>query len=600
MMVFVRVAFVLLTLVSWSCGFKRYQTLIPNGDRVPHPCTKDSVWGGVGHIIPEGEGRRNAFGEHFQLNGKRWTRELCLMDSDTDGRTNGEELGDPDCVWRPGQVPSRTVNVSHPGICEPMTSHKCLMYNTWIVCGVKEFRCDTVNDTDMKNITLQFPVTDIPSTETNYYCMLFDLPVKNAHHLVAVQPVIDNKDIVHHMLVFGCNPSFTRYDSMSKTTPYPCGMVPHRSCSQIIGTWTVGSLGECMHENVGFTLGSGSYTTVALQIHWNNPSLLSGLQDSSGLRLYYTPHLRQNDAGILVVGVDYLQIDPMSASTATSPTDEYTATCHSRCTEAMFQSTIYITTAINHMHYLGVTQRIELYRNGSKVRDITYDRFYEYDNPVINTFDPPIEVRRGDEIKTMCIYKRPADGNPVCFGEATSDEMCYGFITYYPLHQLDRPWCTSRKTIPSCDRHYSHRKGKPIDNCDYSTFLSVSNVDGMYQRLLSNCAASNACGSRTCTNAVKKVMSHPCMSGNIANYLMYKLPFIDSGYKFLKLLIKCDCDRVTDFEYCERKVNGGLIGEYTNITPCVGGSNRIQSAIDRIASLMCILVLHVCFINKQL
>ena len=31
----------------------------------------------------------------------QWTEALCHMDSDGDGRTNGEELGDPDCVWQP-------------------------------------------------------------------------------------------------------------------------------------------------------------------------------------------------------------------------------------------------------------------------------------------------------------------------------------------------------------------------------------------------------------------------------------------------------------------------------------------------------------------
>ena len=32
------------------------------------------------------------------------TRALCLHDSDQDGRTNGEELGDPCCTWFPGQI----------------------------------------------------------------------------------------------------------------------------------------------------------------------------------------------------------------------------------------------------------------------------------------------------------------------------------------------------------------------------------------------------------------------------------------------------------------------------------------------------------------
>ena len=39
------------------------------------------------------------------------------MDSDGDGWTNGQELGDPDCDWSPGQVPkfNSMVDLKHPG-----------------------------------------------------------------------------------------------------------------------------------------------------------------------------------------------------------------------------------------------------------------------------------------------------------------------------------------------------------------------------------------------------------------------------------------------------------------------------------------------------
>lgn len=46
---------------------------------------------------------------------KTWTNDLCWKDSDGDGKTNGEELGDPDCEWVPNSVPKSTVSLSHPG-----------------------------------------------------------------------------------------------------------------------------------------------------------------------------------------------------------------------------------------------------------------------------------------------------------------------------------------------------------------------------------------------------------------------------------------------------------------------------------------------------
>ena len=36
------------------------------------------------------------------------------MDSDKDGKTNGEELGDPNCTWTNGVTPTAAA-IGHPG-----------------------------------------------------------------------------------------------------------------------------------------------------------------------------------------------------------------------------------------------------------------------------------------------------------------------------------------------------------------------------------------------------------------------------------------------------------------------------------------------------
>ena len=63
---------------------------------------------------------RNPFGHDFRRAGFRWTVELCRMDSDGDGLSNGEELGDPHCVWRFGNGVRPTISnatrLSHPGV----------------------------------------------------------------------------------------------------------------------------------------------------------------------------------------------------------------------------------------------------------------------------------------------------------------------------------------------------------------------------------------------------------------------------------------------------------------------------------------------------
>jgi len=74
-------------------------------------------WPATGHPHPyDGQGL-NQFGLDFRKAGNQWTRELCLMDSDGDGRTNGEESGDWNCVWAVGQpTPQVPYKLSNHGV----------------------------------------------------------------------------------------------------------------------------------------------------------------------------------------------------------------------------------------------------------------------------------------------------------------------------------------------------------------------------------------------------------------------------------------------------------------------------------------------------
>lgn len=53
--------------------------------------------------------------QDFRTNGHLWDAKFCNADSDKDGKTNGEELGDPNCTWVPGQAPEANA-ISHPGM----------------------------------------------------------------------------------------------------------------------------------------------------------------------------------------------------------------------------------------------------------------------------------------------------------------------------------------------------------------------------------------------------------------------------------------------------------------------------------------------------
>lgn len=68
-----------------------------------------------------GGGERTVFGRDVEdtLNGSgvaatvNWPA-VCVLDSDGDGQTNGEELGDPCCVWMQGETPHRSTDLGDP------------------------------------------------------------------------------------------------------------------------------------------------------------------------------------------------------------------------------------------------------------------------------------------------------------------------------------------------------------------------------------------------------------------------------------------------------------------------------------------------------
>lgn len=54
---------------------------------------------------------------------------------------------------------------------------------------------------------LRIPKLKVPNKQTSYMCQLFDLSSigNNTYHMIGTKPIIDNEDITHHILLFGCD-----------------------------------------------------------------------------------------------------------------------------------------------------------------------------------------------------------------------------------------------------------------------------------------------------------------------------------------------------------------------------------------------------------
>ncbi|KAK3087134.1 hypothetical protein FSP39_002131 [Pinctada imbricata] len=506
----------LFLLIRPTFEYPNFKNFLPNGDKVQNPCKLGSIWKGVGHRKPEGGGPRNPFGLLFQRY-KKWTSRVCDQDSDNDGITNGEELGDPYCEWSMGKAPLRTHNITHPGICEPMDSAHCRKQNAWLECneGEQSEDCKALSSSGVRRKSLRFPLTTIPAQETSYYCQILVFPQDNDYHIIGTRPLIDNKDITHHILLFGCNEKKGPVGVTSQ--PYRCGMLAHRYCNEIIGTWTIGSKGDCYHDNEGFRIGLRGFRKAALQVHWNNPNLYENQKDRSGLQIYFTPYLRRHDAGMLLVGQEYLEIPPGKKSV------RFDSLCSSECTHHLLKGPVHITRAINHMHYLGMKQEIAIYRNGSLMKKLTDESSYDYDSPLIKSFNPAVLMEPGDEIRTTCVFSSINKTKTVYFGDGTNDEMCYGFLNYHPAKNIQFPHCTTWKSVEKCIRYVPEFKGKYGD-CEWYNFITFNSNQsrGFVDSINRTCSENEDTCSNACAKELNKFREHSCMAGDLGEFIRFR------------------------------------------------------------------------------
>ncbi|XP_033727104.1 peptidyl-glycine alpha-amidating monooxygenase A-like isoform X1 [Pecten maximus] len=529
--------------VTTVWGYRYFQDEIPNGAAVPHPCKTNFIWWGVGHLNPRGGGSVNPFGEDFKNAGMKWTRALCEMDSDGDGETNGQELGDPDCVWTKGSVAAVTKDISHPGVCTPYSDPACQAANTWIDCKLEDFHCDAFSEEGAKNISLRIPRTVVPPSETSYYCVKFPLPTDVDYHIVGLKPLIDNENVVHHIIMYGCDDS----EEAEYNQPEPCGMYTPQ-CTEFIFGWGLGSNGICLHTGTGVRLGKTGFKKVMLQFHWNNPERRPDYTDNSGINLFYTPHLRLFDSKIFVVGTKYFELPPGQEEVRID------GWCSSECSSHYLTGPLYISKAQNHMHYMGRKQKLQQFRNGVWIRDITNEDTFEYDGSFAFGFDPPIEVLPGDELKTTCVFDSTRKTTTTFEGDGTSDEMCYVFLRVYPAENIKGSYCVSWKDFDLCKIIDFPSKFPVIDGCEMQSILNPFHPDLMkiFSNLRKFCRPFDLC-TQECKQYVRDVVStNKCFSGEIVSvYRHLSLQHMSTLMELWAAIDSCKTD--IEIETCQEQ-----------------------------------------------
>ncbi|XP_030261454.1 DBH-like monooxygenase protein 2 homolog [Sparus aurata] len=287
----------------------------------------------------------------------------------------------------------------------------------------------TLPNTNFLSVTVE-NIT-VPTTHTYYHCKVMNFPwLTTKQHIIVVEPVIENVDIVHHMLLYRC-PSFVTQPYNSQCYQGNMG----DACFGVVATWGVGGGVMDLPENVGIPVGGDdSDTFYRLEIHYNNPNNVSGRTDSSGLRLYYTAQLRQYDVGILMTGV----VPGMNINYKIPPKANQFRS-YGVCNTSLFSEflnpmpDLKVFSVLMHTHLAGRKVRVGHYTsNGTQIDFLGLDENYHFDLQQMTNMGVIKTIKQGDEILVECTYSTASRTGVTKMGLGTTDEMCLVFLYYYP------------------------------------------------------------------------------------------------------------------------------------------------------------------------
>ncbi|KAJ3273804.1 hypothetical protein HDV01_003931 [Terramyces sp. JEL0728] len=281
------------------------------------------------------------------------------------------------------------------------------------------------------------PSINIPGEATAYCYHYIDMKqlIPDKRHIIKEGSSI-NHPFVHHIVGYFCDtppPEFT-------TNKYYCNIYRpdgndtitfNNTCALLKLAWAKGGVDRLYPLDVGKPIGSDTdYTRhLMLEIHYNNPNQVSGQIDpGSGFNLTVTSKLRPQEVGMITSGVDqdFIMLPPGS-------TPSVVGECGTKCTTTFPSSGLTVLSSLNHMHKHGKSLTVQHIRNGQELQRLPSIANFDF-NYQSYTFvsTNQSKILPGDRIRVNCTFNTLSDTAPVVGGYASSNEMCYSFIEYYP------------------------------------------------------------------------------------------------------------------------------------------------------------------------
>lgn len=248
---------------------------------------------------------------------------------------------------------------------------------------------------------------------------------------------------IHHYVLYRCIPPEGRQQDAPQIFDHlvghqeecyilrqPAGEIPTNYCTDFVHIWAVGQKPVFFPDHVGIPLNKNEY--YMLQVHYDNPQIVSGIRVNHALEVFYTDKLREHDAGVFSVE----PLIPASTSLIIPPNSlehRIYGHCAPECTKLIFPPEgIRVFAGYLHNHLAGRAIRGLHLRNGKELPWTIYDDNFNFNHQQIRVLRKEVQILPGDTLITRCIFENTdREGNATIGGYPTRQEMCAAILWYY-------------------------------------------------------------------------------------------------------------------------------------------------------------------------
>lgn len=278
-------------------------------------------------------------------------------------------------------------------------------------------------DTEVLMPAAYTPTFEDEREEGNEYrCFILDPLADEDTYITALNPVIDERSIVHHIVLYTAAESRLR-DHHTAPEGFDCINGEEFTVVQdIVAAWAPGMLPIELPEGVGIKMKGGQ--KLLMQMHYFDPgNLKEGTSDQTGYAFKTTDSV-EVEADLEAWGIYDFRIPADDPAYSASGTDR-----------VPLSKDLTIYTMFPHMHVLGSGfQMTSTDAEGTEHCLVDSDG-YDFNNQLQYVYSEPFVATGGSELEYTCTWNN-STSNPdlvhdppveTTYGERTDQEMCFFF-----------------------------------------------------------------------------------------------------------------------------------------------------------------------------